>query len=278
LLESYGAAPSRALGQNFVVDPNTVRRIAKLAAVGPGDRVIEIGPGLGSLTRALVETGASVTALELDRFVLPILRDHIEPLGVRIVEGDAMDADWPMVLANQPHVLVANLPYNISVPLICDLLDEQPLITRMLVMVQKEVGERLAARPRTKAYGAVTVKVSYWGTAKLVGTVPPTVFLPQPKVDSALVSIVRHAAPAIDPAIIAPRDLFDLVQMGFGKRRKMLRGSLSGRVDSAMFATANIRPEARPEELDVHEWGRLAIAAQASPQASPERPSSGLGW
>jgi 16S rRNA (adenine1518-N6/adenine1519-N6)-dimethyltransferase len=263
LLESYGASPSRALGQNFVVDPNTVRRIARLAGVGPGDRVVEIGPGLGSLTRALVETGAVVTALELDRFVLPILRDHIEPLGVRVVEGDAMDVDWPMVLNHEPHALVANLPYNISVPLICDLLDDQPLITKMLVMVQKEVGERLAASPRTKAYGAVTVKVSYWGTAKLVGTVPPTVFLPQPRVDSALVSIVRHATPAVDPATIAPRDLFELVQMGFGKRRKMLRGSLAGRVDSETFAAAGIRPEARPEELDVHEWGRLAVAAMA---------------
>jgi 16S rRNA (adenine1518-N6/adenine1519-N6)-dimethyltransferase len=260
LLEAYGASPSRALGQNFVVDPNTVRRIARLAEVGLGDRVVEIGPGLGSLTRALVETGASVVALELDRFVLPILQQEVVPLGVRIVEGDAMQADWPTVLGGEPHALVANLPYNISVPLICDLLDDQPLISRMLVMVQKEVGERLAAQPRTKAYGAVSVKIAYWGKARIVGTVPPTVFLPQPKVDSALVSIVRHQSPAVDPAVATHSELFELVQTGFGKRRKMLRGSLAGLVVGDDFERAGVSEQARPEELDVHQWGRLAAA------------------
>jgi 16S rRNA (adenine1518-N6/adenine1519-N6)-dimethyltransferase len=260
LLAAHGASPSRALGQNFVVDPNTVRRIARLAEVGPGDRVIEVGPGLGSLTLALADTGATLTALELDRFIIPILRSQVEPLGVRVVEGDAMETDWDALLGGQSHVLVANLPYNISVPLICDLLDQQPLISRMLVMVQKEVGERLAASPRTKAYGGVSVKVAYWGTARVVGLVPPTVFLPQPKVDSALVSIVRHAAPAVDPAVVPPAELFRLVQMGFGKRRKMLRGSLAGVVDAEMFATSGVAPEARPEELTVHQWGALARA------------------
>ena len=260
LLEAHGAAPSRALGQNFVVDPNTVRRIARLAEVGPSDRVVEVGPGLGSLTRALVETGASVVALELDRFVLPILEQEVVPLGVRVVAGDAMTVDWTSLLQGLPHVLVANLPYNISVPLICDVLDQQPLISRMLVMVQKEVGERLAGHPRTKAYGAVSVKVAYWGTARVVGLVPPTVFLPQPKVDSALVSIVRHQSPAVDPSVVSHAELFELVQTGFGKRRKMLRGSLAGLVAADDFAAAGVAPEARPEELDVLAWGRLAAA------------------
>lgn len=260
LLEAHGAAPSRALGQNFVVDPNTVRRIARLAEVGPSDRVVEVGPGLGSLTRALVETGASVVALELDRFVLPILEQEVVPLGVRVVAGDAMTVDWTSLLQGLPHVLVANLPYNISVPLICDLLDQQPLISRMLVMVQKEVGERLAGHPRTKAYGAVSVKVAYWGTARVVGLVPPTVFLPQPKVDSALVSIVRHQSPAVDPSVVSHAELFELVQTGFGKRRKMLRGSLAGLVAADDFVAAGVAPEARPEELDVLAWGRLAAA------------------
>ena len=260
LLEAHGAAPSRALGQNFVVDPNTVRRIARLAEVGPSDRVVEVGPGLGSLTRALVETGASVVALELDRFVLPILEQEVVPLGVRVVAGDAMTVDWTSLLQGLPHVLVANLPYNISVPLICDLLDQQPLISRMLVMVQKEVGERLAGHPRTKAYGAVSVKVAYWGTARVVGLVPPTVFLPQPKVESALVSIVRHQSPAVDPFVASHAELFELVQTGFGKRRKMLRGSLAGLVAADDFVAAGVAPEARPEELDVSAWGRLAAA------------------
>jgi 16S rRNA (adenine1518-N6/adenine1519-N6)-dimethyltransferase len=260
LLAAHGANPSRALGQNFVVDPNTVRRIARLAEVGPGDNVIEVGPGLGSLTLALAETGATLTALELDRFLIPILRSQVESLGVRVVEGDAMQTDWAALLDGKSHVLVANLPYNISVPLICDLLDQQPLISRMLIMVQKEVGERLAASPRTKAYGGVSVKVAYWGTAKVVGLVPPTVFLPQPKVDSALVSIIRHEAPAVDPALVCAADLFRLVQMGFGKRRKMLRGSLAGVVDAEMFAASGVAPEARPEELTVHQWGALTHA------------------
>jgi 16S rRNA (adenine1518-N6/adenine1519-N6)-dimethyltransferase len=260
LLESHGAHPSRALGQNFVVDPNTVRRIARLAEVGVGDRVLEIGPGLGSLTLALAETGARVTALELDRFILPILRGQVEPLGVRVVEGDAMEANWDELLGGETHTLVANLPYNISVPLICDLLDQQPLITRMLVMVQKEVGDRLAAASGSKTYGAVSVKVAYWGKAKVVGVVPPTVFLPQPKVDSALVSIVRHNVPAVDPQNVPAEVLFSLVRTAFGKRRKMLRGSLSGTVDPVSFAQAGIDPAARPEQLDVHQWGALATA------------------
>jgi 16S rRNA (adenine1518-N6/adenine1519-N6)-dimethyltransferase len=268
LLEAHGAHPSRALGQNFVVDPNTVRRIARLASIGAGDRVVEIGPGLGSLTLALVETGARVTALELDRFILPILRSQVEPLGVRVVEGDAMEADWDELLQGETHTLVANLPYNISVPLICDLLDQQPLITRMLVMVQKEVGDRLAAPSGSKTYGAVSVKVAYWGKAKVVGIVPPTVFLPQPKVDSALVSIIRHERPAIDPDAVPADLLFGLVKTAFGKRRKMLRGSLNGHVHPDVFTVAGINPEARPEQLDVHQWGALATAVYANDGSS----------
>ncbi len=258
LLESRGMNPSRALGQNFLVDPNTVRKIARLAAVGDGDRVVEIGPGLGSLTLALAETGASIRCVEIDRYVLPLLRDQVSALNVEVIEGDAMQLDWSTVLRGEPHVLVANLPYNISVPLIADLLDDQPLISRMLVMVQKEVGERLCSPPGSKTYGAVSVKVAYWAEAKMVGTVPPTVFLPQPNVDSALVSITRRSAPAIDPELVDPQRLFELVRQGFGKRRKMLRGSLAGAIDAAAFEAAGVRPEARPEELDVYAWGRLA--------------------
>jgi 16S rRNA (adenine1518-N6/adenine1519-N6)-dimethyltransferase len=262
LLESRGMNPSRALGQNFVVDPNTVRKIARLADVGEGDHVVEIGPGLGSLTLALAETGASIRAVEIDRYLLPILRDQVRDLDVEVIEGDAMEIDWSTVLRGESHVLVANLPYNISVPLIADLLDGQPLVHRMLVMVQKEVGERLCSPPGSKAYGGVSVKIAYWADATMVGMVPPSVFLPQPNVDSALVMITRRAAPAVDPALVSAEALFSLVRQGFGKRRKMLRGSLAGVVTTEMFAEANVRPEARPEELDVYAWGRLAVAAQ----------------
>jgi len=254
-------SPRRAFGQNFVVDPNTVRRIARLAAVGPGDHVVEIGAGLGALTRALVDTGADVTAIEIDRGLVAVLQSEVAPLGVRIVEGDARTLDWAAVLAGaQQWVLVANLPYNVATPLIADLLDDVPAIARMLVMVQREVAERLAGRPGTSAYGAVTVKVAYWATAEIVGRVPPTVFLPRPKVESALVSIVRRPHPAVGDAVDRER-LFALVRAGFGQRRKMLRRSLAGLAPPAAFEAAGIRPEARAEELSVEDWGRLAVAS-----------------
>jgi 16S rRNA (adenine1518-N6/adenine1519-N6)-dimethyltransferase len=259
LLEANGLRPSRALGQNFVADPNTVRRIARLAGVGPGDRVVEVGAGLGSLTLALAEAGAEVTAVELDRHLLPILRSVVEPAAVRVVEGDALSLDWDALLGGGPWQLVANLPYNIATPLVCDLLDGVPAITDLLVMVQREVGERLAAAPGSGAYGAVSVKVRYWATARVVGRVPPSVFVPRPNVESALVRITRHAAgPAVAPAHVGPDRLFEVVGAGFAHRRKMLRGALAGVVDPASFAAAGVPETARAEELDVDEWGRLA--------------------
>jgi 16S rRNA (adenine1518-N6/adenine1519-N6)-dimethyltransferase len=259
LLAEGGLHPSRALGQNFVGDPNTVRRIARLAEVGPGSSVLEIGAGLGSLTLALAETGASVTAVELDRYLVPVLRSEVEPRGVVVIEGDAMRMDWDAVLGDTEHwVLVANLPYNIATPLVADLLDGVPVIERMLVMVQREVGERLAAHVGDEGYGAVSVKVDYWASARLVGKVPASVFVPRPNVESVLVQIVRRPVPAIDPAVVGAGALFDLVRTGFGQRRKMLRRALAGVAGPDAFACAGVAPEARAEELDVAAWGRLA--------------------
>jgi 16S rRNA (adenine1518-N6/adenine1519-N6)-dimethyltransferase len=236
-----------------------VRRIARLAGVGAGDRVVEIGAGLGSLTLALLETGASVTAVEIDRYLVPVLRSVVEPAGATVVEGDALRLDWPALLGDEPGwVLVANLPYNVATPLVADLLDFVPAISRMLVMVQKEVGERLAAGAGEEAYGAVSVKVAYWATARVVGKVPPTVFVPQPKVDSALVAIERRPAPAVDPELVSSERLFTVVRAGFAHRRKMLRGALAGLVTPEAFEAAGVRPESRAEELDVEAWGRLA--------------------
>ncbi|MGH9094641.1 MAG: ribosomal RNA small subunit methyltransferase A, partial [Acidimicrobiales bacterium] len=139
MLDAHGVHPSRALGQNFVADPNTVRRIARLAGVGAGDRVVEIGAGLGSLTLALAETGAQVTAVEVDRHLLPVLRANVEPARlVTVVAGDAMSLDWGGLLTGAGWALVANLPYNLATPLVADLLDGVPAIARMLVMVQRE--------------------------------------------------------------------------------------------------------------------------------------------
>ena len=257
LLDSASLAPRRDLGQNFVADPNTVRRIAELANVRAGDRVVEIGAGLGSLTLALADTGADITAIEVDRGVVPILRDVVaDRPNVHVLEADAMRLDWGQLLAGHGDwVLVANLPYNVATPLICDLLDQVPAISRMLVMVQREAAERFAAAPRTSAYGAVSVKTAYWGIAKVVGHVPASVFVPRPNVESALVAIIRHDPPATDPDT-----LFMLVRAGFGQRRKMLRRSLSGIVAPDTYDAAGISPTARPEELDVEAWCRLTEA------------------
>lgn len=262
LLASRGLAPRRDLGQNFVVDPNTVRRIAQLAAVGPGDRVLEIGAGLGSLTLALAETGADVTAVEVDHGLVGTLRDVVGDLErVTVVETDATRADWAGLLGDEDGwVLVANLPYNVATPLVADLLDDVPAIARMLVMVQREVAERFAATPGTAAYGAVSVKIAYWADARIVGEVPASVFVPRPNVDSALVAITRHQPPDVDAGV-----LFALVRAAFGQRRKMLRRSLRELVTPEQFAAAELDPTTRPEELGLADWCRLTVATAAGP-------------
>jgi 16S rRNA (adenine1518-N6/adenine1519-N6)-dimethyltransferase len=262
LLTSYGLAPRRDLGQNFVVDPNTVRRIAHLAGVGPCDRVVEVGAGLGSLTLALAETGAAVTAVEVDHGLVGALRDVVAAApSVTVVEADAMTLDWPALLGDAGGwVLVANLPYNVATPLVADLLDGVPAITRMLVMVQREVAERLVAGPGTPPYGAVSVKVAYWATARIVGHVPAAVFTPRPNVSSALVEIVRRK----QPPDVAPAELFALTRAAFGQRRKMLRRSLAGVVDAAGFDAAGVAPTSRPEDLGLDDWVRLTGAVHAA--------------
>jgi len=264
LLTQHGLAPRREFGQNFVADPNTVRRIARLAKLSPTDHVVEIGAGLGSLTTALAETGAAVTAIEIDHGIVPVLRSVVADLErVTVIEGDAQELPWHELLAASTQwVLVANLPYNVGTPLVLDLLDTVPEIARMLVMVQREVAERIVASPRTSAYGAITVKVAYWATARIVGYVPSTVFVPQPKVESALVEITRRPTPAV--ADIDPTALFTLVKAGFAHRRKMLRGTLGGLVTPEQFEQAGIAPMARAEELDVHAWGRLTVITEAA--------------
>ena len=261
MLEGAGLRAKRALGQNFVVDPNTVRRIAHLARVGPGDRVIEIGAGLGSLTLALAETGARVTAVEIDPGLVPLLRVNLGATpGVDIVHADATELEWTALLGDEPGwVLVANLPYNVATPLVADIVTRVPAVSRMLVMVQREVAERFAARPSTPEWGAVSVRIGLYAEARIVGHVPATVFLPRPNVESSLVEIVRHdrhAAAGVDEDL-----MFTLVRAGFAKRRKMLRGALAGTPGAAALAAAGIDGTSRAEELSVEDWIRLTRAA-----------------
>ncbi len=270
LLESAGLSPRRSLGQNFVVDPNTVERIARLAGVGPGDHVVEIGPGLGSLTLALAATGAAVTAIEIDPGLTALLR-QVVPESVTVVEADARRCDWVALLGDDSWVLVANLPYNVATPLVVTLLESAPQIRRMLVMVQREAGERLAASPGGRDYGAVTVRVAYFGRARVVGQVSPEVFYPRPNVDSVLVEIERRDEPAVDPVVASYAEMDRLVRAGFSGRRKMLRRALAGLVDPGAFAAAGVDPSTRAEQLDVVTWGKLAGCQRS---IASERPPS----
>jgi 16S rRNA (adenine1518-N6/adenine1519-N6)-dimethyltransferase len=258
LLARHGIRPSRALGQNFLADPNTARRIVRLAELQPDDRVVEVGPGVGSLTLVLADAGVHVCAIELDRHLVPILEEVVEGRDVEVVQGDGLRVDWEARLGPKPWVMVANLPYNVATSVVVRALETAPMIKRMLVMVQREVGERLAAGVHDDAYGAVSVKVAYYATAKVVGVVSPNVFVPKPKVESALVRLVRHGAP---PVRVRDVDgMFEFVRAGFATRRKTLRNTLEGRVDADRFARAQIDPQARAETLTLVDWARLADA------------------
>jgi 16S rRNA (adenine1518-N6/adenine1519-N6)-dimethyltransferase len=262
LLDAYGLRPSRALGQHFLADPNTADRIVRLAGVSPGDRVVEVGPGLGSLTVALCAAGASVTAVELDRHVVRALEDVVADLPVRIEVGDALTVDWRELLGDEAGwSMVANLPYNVATSMVVRALETAPMIDRFLVMVQREVGERLAAPPGSRTYGAVSVRVAYYAQARVIGHVPPTVFMPRPNVDSALVQLLRRSVPPVEVADVDR--MFTIVRAGFATRRKTLRRALApllGDRTVAVLERAGIDSSARAETLGLPEWAALADA------------------
>jgi 16S rRNA (adenine1518-N6/adenine1519-N6)-dimethyltransferase len=260
LLAENGLQPSRALGQNFLADANTAQRIARLAEIGSTDRVVEIGPGLGSLTLALAATRAHVVAVELDRHLIPVLEEVVADAGdVTVEHGDALEYDFAARLAGGGWCCVSNLPYNVATPVVLRLLEDVPQIDRIVVMVQREVGERLVAAPGSRTYGAPSVKVAYHAEARLIGAVPASVFVPRPKVESVLVRLDRRPTPPVDVA--SPGTMFALVRAGFGQRRKMLRRSLrpllGDRVDGVL-AAAGVDPRARAESLDLAAWAALA--------------------
>ncbi len=258
LLDRHGIAPSRALGQNFVVDPNTIERVVALAAIAPGDAVIEVGPGLGALTTSLADAGASVVAVEVDAHLLPPLREVVGDRDVRILHADAMTLDWSEAVGDRRDwKLVANLPYNVATPLVLRVLDEVPAVREMWVMVQREVGERLVAAPDTRAMGIPSLRVAYWADAEIVAQVPASVFHPRPRVESVVVQVRRRLEPA---AASDPDWLFRLIRTAFNGRRKMLRRSLAGLVDAGDLGAVGIRPESRPAELALDDWDRLAGA------------------
>ena len=259
MMEKHDLRPSKSLGQNFVVDPNTILKIIRAANIEKGEQILEIGPGLGSLTSQLSVT-SKVVAIELDRYLIPALEEVLNHFGkrenVEIVQEDAMKIDWQEFFTQRQGVwkMVANLPYNIATPLLVTLLENAPEIQAIYVMVQLEVGERFAASPKSKAYGIPSVKAQYWAETKVLGKVSPNVFLPVPKVDSAILQIIRKPS----PPEVNYANFSRLIQTAFQHRRKMIRKSLNTLVPLANFSIAAVSPQARPEELSVTDWVKLA--------------------
>jgi 16S rRNA (adenine1518-N6/adenine1519-N6)-dimethyltransferase len=269
LAAALGLRPTKSWGQNFVVDANTVRRIVRLAQVGPGDCVVEVGPGLGSLTLALLESGARVSAVEVDPVLAAALPRTIQArlperaAYLTVVTADALAVhtlpDPP------PNALVANLPYNVSVPVVLSFLERFPTLDRVLVMVQLEVAERLAAGPGSKAYGVPSVKAAWYAAARLAGTVPRSVFWPVPNVDSGLVELRRRPAPTTSAT---REEVFAVVDAAFAQRRKTLRAALAGWAGNAAAAetvlrAAGVDPGARGEALPVTAFAAIAAARRA---------------
>jgi 16S rRNA (adenine1518-N6/adenine1519-N6)-dimethyltransferase len=262
--------PTKTLGQNFVHDANTVRRIVKAADLSSDDVVCEVGPGLGSLTLGLLDGAAHVTAIEIDRRLaerLPLtVAEHAAELSGRltVVTADALQvAELP---GPQPTALVANLPYNVAVPVVLHLLEALPSLRHGLVMVQAEVADRLTAPPGNKVYGIPTVKAAWYARTRRAGSVPRSVFWPVPNVDSALVAFTRHDPPA---TTASRREVFAVIDAAFAQRRKGLRGALTGWAGSPMLAEetllrARIDPTVRGETLTVADFARIAEARGGS--------------
>jgi 16S rRNA (adenine1518-N6/adenine1519-N6)-dimethyltransferase len=253
LLKRHGLSPDKRLGQHFLADPNITRKISGLAEVGPGDRVVEVGPGTGTLTVALEQTGAAVTAIEVDEALRPVLE---EVTGATLVFADAAELDLAQVLGPGEWTFVSNLPYNVGTSIVLDALRDVPQIRRFVVMVQLEVAERLVALPGSKTYGVPSVVTSLHGVGRIALRVPPQVFVPPPRVGSAVVVIDRRPAQRLTPRAI------EIAASAFNQRRKMLRKSLAGTFADpvAVAERAGLDPTVRPEDLDPTDFLRLAEA------------------
>jgi 16S rRNA (adenine1518-N6/adenine1519-N6)-dimethyltransferase len=268
LADRFGIRPAKQRGQNFVIDPNTVRRIVATAEVSDGEHILEVGPGLGSLTLGLLGAGAQVTAVEIDHALASGLRETVaeyapEKAGaLTVVDGDALR----ITVTGEPTALVANLPYNVAVPVLLRLWESVPTLRRALVMVQLEVAERLAAGPGSRVYGVPSVKAAWYSDVRKAGHIGRTVFWPAPNVDSALVLMTRREPPA---TTVGRERVFEVVDAAFGQRRKMLRSSLAGLAPAGAaeraLVAAGVDPTARAERLTVGEFARIADSLAAAP-------------
>lgn len=256
LLADHGVKPRRQLGQNFVTDPNTIHKVVQVAGIGPGDDVLEIGAGAGSLTLGLASAAHRVVAVETDPALIEVLGEVLAGVpNVDVVRGDATALDLASIEAS---CLVANLPYNIAATVIVRVLEEAPQIRRLTVMVQREVGERLAAVPGSRTYGATSALVAYWARARVAARIGRGSFFPTPEVESVLVALDRHPPLEADPSAYKR-----VVRAAFVQRRKTLRNSLAGLFGSpagaeSALAEAGIEPAARAEQVDAAGFARLA--------------------
>ena len=268
LAAQLGLRPTKQWGQNFVVDANTVRRIVRLAHLDPDDVVVEVGPGLGSLTLALLPQVRHVTAIEIDAALARALPETVADLQpthtsrLRVLQADALTLT--RLPDPQPTALVANLPYNVSVPVVLTFLEHFPTLRRGLVMVQLEVAERLAAQPGSRVYGGPSLKAAWNASVRLAGTVPRAVFWPVPNVDSGLVQLVRRSPPETSAS---REEVFRCIDAAFAQRRKTLRAALAGWAGGApeaerILRQAGVDPRARGEELDIEAFARIAAASK----------------
>jgi 16S rRNA (adenine1518-N6/adenine1519-N6)-dimethyltransferase len=254
LLEAHGLSPVHRLGQHFLADGNIIRKIVKLAKVGEGDNVLEVGAGTGTLTRALAGTGAHVVSYEIDTGLRPILEEVTRGLDVEIRFEDVTKVDFRELVSKGEWTLVANLPYNVGTPLIIDAVRSLPSIGLFVVMVQSEVANRFTASAGSSSYGVPSVVAALYTDAEVAFRVPPQVFVPPPNVESAVVVLTRKAVPELaEPAV-------DLARAAFGQRRKMLRRSLGSVVDdaAATLNSAGIDPTLRAEDLSADDYLKLA--------------------
>jgi 16S rRNA (adenine1518-N6/adenine1519-N6)-dimethyltransferase len=271
ILDQYGFSFKKSLGQNFLIDTNILRKIVDAAEISAETGAIEIGPGIGALTEQLARRAKKVVAFEIDRRLLPILADTLSPYGnVRIIHQDVLKADIHQVIADEftnvaDIMVVANLPYYVTTPIIMKLLTDRLPIRGMVVMLQKEVADRLAAKPGTKDYGSLSIAVQYYTEAKVVMTVPRTVFIPQPNVDSAVIRLIKRKQPPV--AVNDEAFFFQVVRASFAQRRKTILNNLVNNLPNgkamkeqieSSLANASIDPRRRGETLTMEEFAVLS--------------------
>mgnify|MGYP003433949956 FL=1 len=271
ILKKYGFSFKKSLGQNFLIDPNILRNIVSHANLTENSGAIEVGPGIGALTEHLARAAKKVVSFEIDQRLLPVLEDTLSPYdNVKIIHSDILKADVPAVIAEEmPGIedimVVANLPYYVTTPILMKLLNDRLPIRGFVVMMQKEVADRITAKPGTKAYGSLSIAIQYYCTAEVAMVVPKTVFMPQPNVDSAVIRLIRHEKPPVE--VIDEDFLFEVSRASFAQRRKTILNNLQNGLPNGKqkkeeiiraLEQVGIEPTRRGETLSIVEFGRLA--------------------